>query len=74
MFSGVSKISVVKPKVLIYQLLDKIATKFQRIPTLSVSNNSAAVLPILHDVTGSQKFKMAADKPEIVIYRLPVEI
>ena len=47
------KMAAVKTEMLISQLLDKIATKFQRLPTLSVSNSSAAVLPILHDVTGS---------------------
>ena len=33
-----------------------------------------ALVPILPDVTGNKKFKMAADKPEIVIYQLLDEI
>ena len=36
--------------------------------------NSKAPLRILHNITRSRKLKMAVVEPEIVIYRLPVEM
>src|SRR5208282_3776458 len=39
-------------------------------PIFSGSRNRMAQVPILFDVTGSKQFKMAADKPEVLISRL----
>src|SRR5208282_1359077 len=39
-------------------------------PIFLGSRNRMAQVPILSDVTGSKKFKMAADKPEVLISRL----
>ena len=41
---------------------------------VSELRNSAAPLRILPDVTGSRKFKMAAAKPEVLIFRLPDDV
>src|SRR5208282_5698800 len=62
------KMAVVKPEVVISQPLDKIATPFQRLtPPFSGSSNSAALLRILPDATGSRILKMAATKSEVII-------
>ena len=62
--------AAVKPEVLIFQQLDKMATPFQRLAPFSGSRNSMGLFRILPDVTGSRKFKMAAIKPEALISQL----
>src|SRR5664279_4735059 len=39
-------------------------------PMFSGARNSMVITPILPDVTGSRKFKMAAVKPEVLISQL----
>ena len=58
-------------EIIIYQLLDNISTPIQTAnPPFSGSRNSMALFRISSDVTGSQKSKMAVDKPEILICQL----
>ena len=61
-----------KPEVLISQLLDKIATKFQILHSSFRTHDmmSVALQRILHDVTICPKSTMAADKPEKPVYRV----
>ena len=68
--SRLFKMAAVKPEELISQLLNKIATPFQRELPFSGPSNSMALLRILHDVTESRYFKMAAAKPEVLIHQL----
>ena len=64
-----------KPEVLISQFLGKVETKFQLLhPPLSGSSFSVELLSILWDETGSQKSKMAAVKPEVLLSRLIGEV
>ena len=57
-----------KPEVLISQLLNKIATLFERLTQpFYRSSNSMAILRRLSDVTGSRLLKMAVVKPEVLI-------
>jgi hypothetical protein len=55
----------------VFQLLCHLETKFQRLPPIfSRASNLLETLGILHDQTGSGKFKMAAADAEILISQL----
>ena len=59
-----------KLEVLISQLLDKIATPFQRLtPIIGVQQLNGAIANTV-DVSGSRFLKMAAAKPEVHISQL----
>ncbi len=62
-----------KPELLISQLPDKIAAKFQQLHALIFSGTASptAFRSLLRDVTGSRDSKMAASKPEVSVTPLP---
>ena len=64
-----------KLEILIYRLLDELETRSQRLdPGFRGSITSVAPFRILSYVTGCRKFNMTANKPELIISRLPDEI
>src|SRR5208282_2748610 len=72
---SVLKMAASTPEVVIFQLLDKIATPSQRLTQIVwVRQPNMPVRRIVPDVTGSQFFKMAVYKPEVLIYQLPYKI
>ena len=69
------KMAAGKPEILISQLPDEIENVISKARSrVSELRNSVEPMRILPDVTGSQKFNMAATKPEVLISRLPDEI
>ena len=64
------KMAAAKPEVLISQLRDYSKAVQTANHPFSGSRNSAALLRILPDVTGSRILKMAATKPEVLLSQL----